>query len=344
MAKGKDTYSEYMADEQTKRTTETQREIVKNLLATLKESDRTVITLHYFGEMTCEEISKFLGVSANTIKSRLSRARQRLKKEEPLIQEALNTFQISPNLTENIVQAVKNKSGSIKPTPSTRTTPIIPWATAVTTLTLVAFILGIGNEYIARFQQPYSLEATSEMRVDIVEAPLPTMRQVKPALKTQLGRTDTPGNNSGSRPQADTHQVVTLETKDIEVPTEETQQTLVEVLDFFQMPESGHLAYTVVHIDATAFEDGGTLTIDIRVGSGEAAGSFDLFDGDSKLPTGGIRRADKTLAYQWGIRPGETGKITYQFDKGQVFQLGATSDYHAEKGSINAFHAQISIR
>ena len=110
------------------------------------------------------------------------------------------------------------------------------------------------------------------------------------------------------------------------------------------MSESGHLEYTVVHIDATAFEDGGTLTIDIRVGSGEAAGSFDLFDGDSELPTGGIRRSDAALAHQWGIPPGGTGTITYQFDKGQAFQLGATGDYHSEKGSTNAFHARISIQ
>ncbi len=344
MRKGKDTYSQHVADEQTETTTQTQREVVKKLLAGLQESDRTIITLYYFGEMTCEEISKFLGVSANTIKSRLSRARQRLKKEEPLIQEALSTFQISPNLTDNIIQAVKEKGGSIKPDPATKTKPIIPWATAASTLTLIAFILGIGNEYINRFQRPYSLEATSEMKVDIVEIPVIPIRKAKPAIETQLGRTATPGNNSGTSPQADTHRIAALEAKDPEVPIEETQQTQIEVLDFFQMPESGHLDYTVVHIDATAFEDGGTLTIDIRVGSGEAAGSFDLFDGDSKLPRGGIRRSSDALAHQWGIPPGGTGVIAYQFNQGQTFRLGAASDWQSKKGSTNAFYARISIR
>ena len=57
-----------------------------------------MITLYYFGEMTCEEISRFLGVSPTAIKSRLSRARKRLKKEEPMIREALNNFQISREL------------------------------------------------------------------------------------------------------------------------------------------------------------------------------------------------------------------------------------------------------
>ena len=344
MKKGKDTYSQYVADEQAKTITEAQREVVKKLLAELQESDRTIITLYYFGEMTCEEISKFLGVSANTIKSRLSRARQRLKKEELLIQEALSTFQISPNLTDNIIQAVKEKGGSIKPDSATKTKPIIPGTAVASILTLTAFILGIGNEYIDHFQQPYSLEATSEMKVDIVEIPRIPIRKAKPAVEPQLGRTDTPGNNSGTSPQVDTDRIAALEAKDPEVPIEETQQTQIEVLDFFQMPESGHLDYTVVHIDATAFEAGGTLTIDIRVGSGEAAGSFDLFDGDSKLPTGGIRRSSNALAHQWGIPPGGTGTITYQFDKGQVFLFAAASAWQSKKGSTNAFYAQISIR
>ena len=101
--KGEAAYSRYVADEQAKTVTEAQQKVVKQLLAKLQESERTVVTLYYFGEMTCEEISKFLGVSANTIKSRLSRARQRLKKEELIIREVLDSFQLSVNLTENIV-------------------------------------------------------------------------------------------------------------------------------------------------------------------------------------------------------------------------------------------------
>ncbi len=349
MRKGKDTYSQHVADEQAKTITEAQREVVKKLLAKLQESDRTIITLYYFGEMTCEEISKFLGVSANTIKSRLSRARQRLKKEEPLIQEVLSTFQISPNLTENIIQAVKDQGGSIKPAPATRTKPIIPWATAASTLTLIAFILGIGNEYIDRFQQPYSFKATSEMKVDLVEAPVIPIRQVKPAVKTQPSVINNQQSVISSREADSGNNPLTPDSRKPMVSnsqqlTEEVQQAQIEVLDFFRMPESGHLDYTVVHIDATAFEDGGTLTIDIRVGSGEAAGSFDLFDSDSKLPTGGIRRSSNALAHQWGIPPGGTGTITHQFDKGQAFRLGAASDWQSEKGSTNAFYAQISIR
>ena len=83
-------YSRYIATEQAKATAESQSDLVKKLLTTLKESDQEIITLHYFEEMTSSEIGKHLGVSENTIKSRLHRTRQRLKKYNSMIQEVLN--------------------------------------------------------------------------------------------------------------------------------------------------------------------------------------------------------------------------------------------------------------
>ncbi len=83
-------YSRYIAREHAKTTAAAQHDLVKGLLTKLKESDREIITLHYFEEMTSSEIGDFLGVSENTIKSRLHRARQQLKKYEPMIQEVLD--------------------------------------------------------------------------------------------------------------------------------------------------------------------------------------------------------------------------------------------------------------
>ncbi len=85
-----DAYSRYVTVEHAKTSAETQRDLVKKLLAKLKDRDREVITLHYFEDMTSSEIGTHLGVSENTIKSRLHRARQRLKKYEFMIQEALD--------------------------------------------------------------------------------------------------------------------------------------------------------------------------------------------------------------------------------------------------------------
>ena len=73
------TYSQYIAQEQARIATESQRNSLKKLLARLPKTERTVITLHYFQDMTCQEISQYLDVSVSTIKSHLHRARHRLK-------------------------------------------------------------------------------------------------------------------------------------------------------------------------------------------------------------------------------------------------------------------------
>ena len=83
-------YSRYIATEHAITFAEARRDLVEELLAKLKEGNRTVITLHYLEGMTYAEISDFLGISENTIKSRLRRARQQLKKYEFMIQEALD--------------------------------------------------------------------------------------------------------------------------------------------------------------------------------------------------------------------------------------------------------------
>ncbi len=184
----RDTYSRHVAEEQAKTVDKAQQAIVKKLLETLKESDRTVITLHYFGEMTCEEMSEFLGVSANTIKSRLRRARNRLKKEEPMIREAISNFQISPNLTENIMQEI----AQVKPTAPSASKPLIPWVISAASAVLMVLMLGIGSQDLARFQKPYSLDAQSETMVELIEADIVQNLEVKPDVRNQ------PGNRSGT--------------------------------------------------------------------------------------------------------------------------------------------------
>ena len=83
-------YSRYIAMEHAKTFAEARRDLVEELLAKLKEGNRTVITLHYLEGMTYAEISNFLGVSENTIKSRLRRARQQLRQYEFMVPEALD--------------------------------------------------------------------------------------------------------------------------------------------------------------------------------------------------------------------------------------------------------------
>ena len=83
-------YSRFVATEHAEIFAEARRDVVEKLLAKLKENNRTVITLHYLEGMTYAEIVNILGVPENTIRSRLRRARQQLKKYEFMIQEALD--------------------------------------------------------------------------------------------------------------------------------------------------------------------------------------------------------------------------------------------------------------
>ena len=186
-------YADYIVEEKERTIADAQRTVVKKLLAKLQESDRTVMTLHYLGEMSCSEIGKFLGVSANTIKSRLRRARQRLKREEPMIREALEHFKITPNLTENIMREVSQT----KPNTPSGSKPFVPWLIAASTVVVVLLMLGIGNNrFFAHFQKPYDLETNSEMTVDIVEAPVMANLVLEPNLQRQLGSVNAQNNDA----------------------------------------------------------------------------------------------------------------------------------------------------
>ncbi|MDE0682830.1 MAG: sigma-70 family RNA polymerase sigma factor, partial [Candidatus Poribacteria bacterium] len=171
-------------------------EMVKELLKKLPESERTVVTLHYLGEMTAKEIGNFLGVSANTIKSRLQRARKRLRSqnEESLVREVLGSFQFPANLTESIMRQVAD----LKLTPPQVGKPLLPWAAFGAAVLLIVLMLGAHNQYLARFQQPYSFEAESEPTVEIVDVPIRLHLLSKPAVRNQIGRAATATKNIGT--------------------------------------------------------------------------------------------------------------------------------------------------
>ena len=80
-------YTQYHAKRQEEYVGERQREVVEILLQKLPVSERKTVSLHYLDEMTCEDIGESMGVSTNTVKSRLHRARKRLEKEEHTIRE-----------------------------------------------------------------------------------------------------------------------------------------------------------------------------------------------------------------------------------------------------------------
>lgn len=114
-----------------------------------------------------------------------------------------------------------------------------------------------------------------------------------------------------------------------------------EVLHILRAPKYGEQDYNIITIDTTAFENGGFITIDIELGNSTSGGSFDLFDEDAELPIQGI--PTEALTSVWDIPSGQRGILEYHFDKGKVFQLGATGTWFSGKGNINAFYAKISV-
>ena len=147
-------YARHEVEQRETEATEQRFEIVKKLLEKLPEGEHTAITLHYLGEMSTPEIAKFLNVSVNAIKTRLHRARERLKKEEELlVQEMLGGVQISSSIKQNIMREVAD----MKPTPSPKMGPLSPWVAVGTALVVATLlILSVGNQYLPDFQKLYN--------------------------------------------------------------------------------------------------------------------------------------------------------------------------------------------
>ena len=214
-------YSQYVAEKQEEEADETRREVVKELLKKLPESERTVMTLHYLGEMTIKAISEFLGVSQNTVKSRLSRARNRLRKEEDIIQQNLGSFQLPDNLADNIMQEVSR----IAPVPPAVSKPVAPLAISAASAVLIFLMMGVGTQYLSRFQKPYNLSATSEPTVELIEAVFVVDSPAKPAVRSQAGSSAIPGKSPGAGQRSDESLFVTLPVDTTEVSTPKTQWT-----------------------------------------------------------------------------------------------------------------------
>ena len=212
-------YTQYEADRGETAAIEHRRELVKRLLQKLPESERTVVTLYYLAEMKSEEISAFLGVSSNTIRSRLRRARERLQKEERTIQEVLGNFQIPTHLTENITREIAR----IKPISPPVSKPWIPWGLSFASTFLVILMMGFGTRALSRFQQPYNLDATSEMTVELIDTPVALESKRKSDALTRFGSANTPSKNRGYGFTAEALLVAAAHAEETDLPAAKPQ-------------------------------------------------------------------------------------------------------------------------
>ena len=148
--------------------------------------------------MSSSEIGAFLGVSANTIRSRLRRAQQRLQKEETMIREALDHFQFSPNLTDNIIRGINR----LKPDTASTSKPLIPWIIGAASAFLIVLMFGISGQDLVRIQRPYSLDAQAEMKVELVDAFIVHNVDANPDVHRTFGKSNVlaESDNNGQKP------------------------------------------------------------------------------------------------------------------------------------------------
>ncbi len=204
-------YNKYLSEQKDREATAKRLEIVNKLLKKLPESERTVITLYYLGEMTAKEIGKFLGVSINTIKSRLRRARERLKEEEAVIQENLSSVQFPTQITENIMKEISQ----LKPTAPSISKPLVPIGLSAISAIIALLLTGVGGKHLLRFQKPYSLEATSGSTIEIIDAQLVLESPAETTVRNQVGLSDVIGRNNGTEQQPDTTLFAAAQTDDV---------------------------------------------------------------------------------------------------------------------------------
>jgi hypothetical protein len=97
--------------------------------------------------------------------------------------------------------------------------------------------------------------------------------------------------------------------------------------------------YALTPIDARQFSKG-TIKIEISVGSGESSGSFDLFADGMPIPKVGSVRS---VAHSYDMSPGASATITYSFNNGQLFLLGAEGNWFSPEGATNSYSLVATI-
>ena len=146
-----------------------------------------------------------------------------MKQEEQMVREVLGHFQFPTRLTENILQEIAH----IKPTAPIGSKPWIPWTIAASTALLVTLLMGSGAQHLARLQQPYNLDAASEMTVELVDAPAVLDSRRKPSVRNQFGNSDAPGKNDGNAAlEKKTSQIVADPSKRKERPVRKSKWVL----------------------------------------------------------------------------------------------------------------------
>ncbi len=173
-----------------------------------------------------------------------------------MIREAIDNFQISPNLTETIMQEISRN----KPTAPTSSKPFVPWTVAASTLAVILLMLGIGSlKHLTQVQKPYSLDATAEMTVDIIDTPIVANLEPTPDMRMQIKN----ANLLAKLNDPEAQQNDNIDTLSEDTQTEETMEDYTK----WELPEKAKVRLGKGRIRAMQFAPDGTqLAVGTEIG------------------------------------------------------------------------------
>ena len=148
-------------------------EALNEALESLPEMYRQVITLYYLGGKDNKEIANFLGISPDSVRQRLTRARSLLREEiNAMMGRAFETQRLPAGFTFRIIEAVKHVR--INPV---STSNGVPWGLSLAA-GLLCLALGLNSQFTNMFQVAdlnptiageSSVAETGDFQIDIVE-------------------------------------------------------------------------------------------------------------------------------------------------------------------------------
>ena len=111
----------------------------------------------------------------------------------------------------------------IRPTSPSVSKPWLPWGLSLASTLLVILMMGAGPRALSGFQQPYSLDAASEVTIELIDAPIIFKPERKPDALTRFGSADTPSKNRGSGFQAESLLVAAAHAEETDLPAAKPQ-------------------------------------------------------------------------------------------------------------------------
>lgn len=145
--------------------------VVHEALSRLREPERLALTLHYINGYSQAEIGQFLGIRAETVKTRLARARQHLKEEMmAMVEDEFEKKKLPDTFTEQtIAEAIRRGNTALNDDDYETALTAFGQAVALRPDSAEAHA-GLGNAWELRAYHVADPEATVKARAEFEEA------------------------------------------------------------------------------------------------------------------------------------------------------------------------------